>query len=1042
MRAGLSTIQQTLTPEAATVLNHSISEASRRNHGQTTPLHVAATLLSSPSGFLRQACIRSHPNSSHPLQCRALELCFSVALERLPTAQNMTQPGAEPPISNALMAALKRAQAHQRRGCPEQQQQPLLAVKVELEQLIISILDDPSVSRVMREASFSSPAVKNTIEQTLSSCSNSSNSLNNSLKHQSHHVTLSSFTGSRILSNPAATAAPVSSRNMYLNPKLGGGGGGLGQGQGQLGNLQRSEEVKRVMEIMLRGKKRNPVLVGEAEPEGVVNELFSKIEKGEFGVLKDIQIVKMAQEFSRDKNEIVNKIKELGGVIESKLSNCGGVIVHLGDLKWLVEQQQQPPMISEIGKSSVIEMAKLVARFREDNGNNNRLWLMGTATCETYLRCQVYHSTMENDWDLQAVPIASRSPHPGIFPRLGNERILGSSLDPLNPLKSFTGPVPALPRRMPENVNPRLRTSCCPQCKEKYDLELAKLVSEFENSSSEAKSESPRPQLPQWLQSAKLKNDSNVTSLSQVKDQGLLQQKTQELQKKWNDTCLQLHPNFQHNVGGPQRTVPPVLSMPGLYNPNLLLRQPLQPKLVPSRSLGVSLQLNATQMASQPQEKGASPPASPVRTDLVLGPKPSETTPEKTLEDQAKDFLSCISSVPDQFASALDADTFKRLLKGLMEKAWWQQDASSSVASAVSRCRLGNGKPRGGAPKGDIWLLFTGPDRFAKRKMASVLAEQMCGNSPIMISLGSRRDDEESDVAFRGKTAVDRIAEAVRRHPISVIMLEDIDEANVLVRGSIKRAMDRGRLTDSHGREISLGNVIFILTGNWSTMSPESYKNEYVMEEKKLVALASSDWQLRLTVGEKSAKRKASWLHDEDGPRKELNLGLSIDLNEAADFEDYRTDGSLNSSDLTVERGEEHGLENRRFSVTSVPHELVSSVDDTIPFKPIEFHFARLEIKKTISKKFSMVIVDDKVSIEVEDDIVDRILGGLWRGRTSLEQWVEKVLGPSFDQIQPRLSSANENAIVRLQLDLHTNSNSHNNGECLPSKVTIVANGE
>lgn len=168
MRAGLSTIQQTLTPEAASVLNHSIAEAGRRNHGQTTPLHVAATLLSSPSGFLRQACIKSHPNSSHPFQCRALELCFSVALERLPTAQNAS-PGAEPPISNALMAALKRAQAHQRRGCPEQQQQPLLAVKVELEQLIISILDDPSVSRVMREASFSSPAVKATIEQSMNS---------------------------------------------------------------------------------------------------------------------------------------------------------------------------------------------------------------------------------------------------------------------------------------------------------------------------------------------------------------------------------------------------------------------------------------------------------------------------------------------------------------------------------------------------------------------------------------------------------------------------------------------------------------------------------------------------------------------------------------------------------------------------------------------------------------------------------------------------------------------------------------------------------
>ncbi|PHT72615.1 hypothetical protein T459_23400 [Capsicum annuum] len=93
------------------------------------------------------------------------------------------------------------------------------------------------------------------------------------------------------------------------------------------------------------------------------------------------------------------------------------------------------------------------------------------------------------------------------FFRIGNERLLGSSFNPSNPLKSFIAPLPALPRCMLENVNPRLRTSRCPQCKEKYDLELAKLISEFENSSYEAKLESPRPQLPQWLKSAKLMND-------------------------------------------------------------------------------------------------------------------------------------------------------------------------------------------------------------------------------------------------------------------------------------------------------------------------------------------------------------------------------------------------------------------------------------------------------------------------------------------------------------------------------------------------------
>ncbi|KAG5536412.1 hypothetical protein RHGRI_023995 [Rhododendron griersonianum] len=65
----------------------------------------------------------------------------------------------------AFAVALKRAQPCQRRGCPEQQ--PLLAIKFELEQLIISILDDPSVSRVMHEASFSSPVFEAKIEQSL-----------------------------------------------------------------------------------------------------------------------------------------------------------------------------------------------------------------------------------------------------------------------------------------------------------------------------------------------------------------------------------------------------------------------------------------------------------------------------------------------------------------------------------------------------------------------------------------------------------------------------------------------------------------------------------------------------------------------------------------------------------------------------------------------------------------------------------------------------------------------------------------------------------
>ncbi|AQK71571.1 Protein SMAX1-LIKE 3 [Zea mays] len=136
MRAGGCTVQQALSPEAAVVVKQAVSLARRRGNAQVTPLHVASAMLQqqAPTGLLRAAC--------------------------------------PPSLSNALVAAFKRAQAHQRRGSvdtQQQQQPPVLAVKIELEQLVISILDDPSISRVMREAGFSSTHVKANVEQAVSS---------------------------------------------------------------------------------------------------------------------------------------------------------------------------------------------------------------------------------------------------------------------------------------------------------------------------------------------------------------------------------------------------------------------------------------------------------------------------------------------------------------------------------------------------------------------------------------------------------------------------------------------------------------------------------------------------------------------------------------------------------------------------------------------------------------------------------------------------------------------------------------------------------
>ncbi|ONK55400.1 uncharacterized protein A4U43_UnF3840 [Asparagus officinalis] len=82
----------------------------------------------------------------------------------------------------------------------------------------------------------------------------------------------------------------------------------------------------------------------------------------------------------------------------SRRSNPNGVVLDLGDLKWLVESNGglgariQQNMISEAGKEVVVEMGKIII----GGGASGRVWVPGTATCATYLRCQVYHPTMES----------------------------------------------------------------------------------------------------------------------------------------------------------------------------------------------------------------------------------------------------------------------------------------------------------------------------------------------------------------------------------------------------------------------------------------------------------------------------------------------------------------------------------------------------------------------------------------------------------------------------------------------------------------------
>uniref|UniRef100_A0A0A9GMW0 ATPase AAA-type core domain-containing protein n=1 Tax=Arundo donax TaxID=35708 RepID=A0A0A9GMW0_ARUDO len=322
-----------------------------------------------------------------------------------------------------------------------------------------------------------------------------------------------------------------------------------------------------------------------------------------------------------------------------------------------------------------------------------------------------------------------------------------------------------------------------------------------------------------------------------------------------------------------------------------------------------------------------------------------------------------------------------------------------------------------------MWLMFVGPDQAGKRKMVNALSELMVNSRPVVVNFGGdsrlgRAGNDGLNTSFWGKTSLDRVAEAVRQNPFSVIVLEGIDQVDTVVRGKIKRAMETGRLPDSRGREVNLGNVIFVLTTNWLPEELKGPKFEILLQgERRMLEIASSNWQLELLIGDKQVKHRADWLCDEVRPTKvakELSSGqgLSLDLNLAVGALDD-TEGSRNSSDITVEQEQEKGQLSVKCLTPAPDCDLLNLIDDAIVFRPVDFGPFRKTVTDCISSKFESVIGSSSSS-RIDEDALDRMAGSVWLTDEKLEDWAEKVLMPSIERLWCNMKHHNGRAVVRL----------------------------
>jgi len=154
----------------------------------------------------------------------------------------------------------------------------------------------------------------------------------------------------------------------------------------------------------------------------------------------------------------------------------------------------------------------------------------------------------------------------------------------------------------------------------------------------------------------------------------------------------------------------------------------------------------------------------------------------------------------------------------LHERVVGQDEAVAAVAAALRRSRAGLADPN--RPIGAF--LFLGPTGVGKTELARALAEFMFDTEEAMVRLDMSEYMEKHTVSrlvgappgYVGYEEGGQLTEAVRRRPYSVVLLDEIEKAHPDVFNILLQVMDDGRLTDGHGRTVSFKNTILIMTSN------------------------------------------------------------------------------------------------------------------------------------------------------------------------------------------------------------------------------------
>ena len=191
---------------------------------------------------------------------------------------------------------------------------------------------------------------------------------------------------------------------------------------------------------------------------------------------------------------------------------------------------------------------------------------------------------------------------------------------------------------------------------------------------------------------------------------------------------------------------------------------------------------------------------------------------EEVTSEEIAEVVSAWTGVPVSKMMQGELDKLKNLEGELHKRVVGQDEAVGAVAAAVRRSRAGLSDPD--RPIGSFF--FLGPTGVGKTELAKALAECLFDDERSLVRIDMSEYMEKFSVqrligappGYVGYDEGGQLTEAVRRHPYSVILLDEMEKAHPDVFNILLQVLDDGRLTDGQGRVVSFKNTIIIMTSN------------------------------------------------------------------------------------------------------------------------------------------------------------------------------------------------------------------------------------